>query len=206
MHILAARPSEGKSTMLLNWLVFLACYRETPALLFSLEMKGRALAGKIIAAEGQVDHTLLRRAKLGEADWRQVTETCAQLAGRPLYVDDSRGLTVDQLAVRARRAVRKHGVKVIGPGLSDLKESGALEEDADQVMFIYHPGGELKSGVKELIVRKNRLGPVGTALVWWEGEHQLFRSVGTHEAAEYREAQARGGRRGGRRVHRVHRV
>lgn len=59
------------------------------------------------------------------------------------------------------------------PVLADLRESGALEQDADQVIFLYRPEmyeqGEEFKGIMEWIVAKNRNGPTGTALLIFRG-------------------------------------
>jgi replicative DNA helicase len=66
------------------------------------------------------------------------------------------------------------------PQLSDLRDSGAIEQDADIVMFIHRkerPGGEGSDEDKaaELIISKHRNGPSGKVPLWFEGEHTLFR-------------------------------
>lgn len=69
------------------------------------------------------------------------------------------------------------------PNLSDLRESGAIEQDADIVMFVYRDGYYDKppqtSGASEIIVRKNRDGALGTAVLHFSGETTSFHDLRT---------------------------
>ena len=74
------------------------------------------------------------------------------------------------------------------PELSDLKESGGIEECADVVMFIWHPPrsdakvSRWGAGVKHLLIAKNRLGPmVGRLHMYWQPEFQRFRNATAYE-------------------------
>ena len=64
------------------------------------------------------------------------------------------------------------------PMLSDLRESGALEQDADEVIFLYrdeyYNENTEDKGVAECIVAKNRHGEVGTVKLQWVGQYQTF--------------------------------
>lgn len=67
------------------------------------------------------------------------------------------------------------------PMLADLRESGAVEQDADAVIFIYRddyydPNSD-KQGIAELILAKNRNGPLATIETQWSGEHTAFRDL-----------------------------
>jgi len=78
------------------------------------------------------------------------------------------------------------------PHLSDLRESGAIEQDADAVMFIYRPEFYLTSderrdprnadkiGLAEIIIAKQRNGPTGTVKLTWDGDLTRFRNMERH--------------------------
>jgi replicative DNA helicase len=70
------------------------------------------------------------------------------------------------------------------PQLSDLRESGAIEQDADIVMFLYNPEKyndvEIdEPGVCELIIAKHRNGETGTVKLRWQGENVTFKDYNT---------------------------
>lgn len=75
------------------------------------------------------------------------------------------------------RAVEKRGTPA--PVLSDLRESGQIEQDADQIIFVYRPevlNEANRPGEADLIVAKNRGGETGTAKVVWQGQYQRFQN------------------------------
>ena len=71
--------------------------------------------------------------------------------------------------------------------LSDLRESGAIEQDADIVMFLYREGyynsDSEEANTAECIIAKNRHGSTGTIKLQWLGQYTSFKSLDTrHEA------------------------
>lgn len=83
------------------------------------------------------------------------------------------------------RAVEQRGGK---PRLSDLRDSGSIEQDADVVMFIHREDKMNKDkeserpNIAEIMVEKHRNGPVGSAELYFDGKHVRFLNLDTHHA------------------------
>ena len=83
----------------------------------------------------------------------------------------------------------RQGVEGKTPQLSDLRESGAIEQDADIIMFIYRedyykPDTD-KKGISEIIVAKQRSGPTGTVELAWLGQYTLFANLAKDVDAQF---------------------
>ena len=68
------------------------------------------------------------------------------------------------------------------PKMADLRESGAIEQDADLVLFIYrdeyyNPDDDSNKGIAEIVIGKNRHGPTGTVSLLFKGEHLRFHDL-----------------------------
>ena len=117
--------------------------------------------------------TLMSSGKKTENRTQEVSEIsrtmklCAKELGVPV-------LLLSQLSRESEKGKRR-------PILSDLRESGAIEQDADIILFIHRPGDydktvQYKDKV-ELIVAKHRNGELGTAILRWVGEEVSFRDA-----------------------------
>ncbi|MFW6133745.1 MAG: replicative DNA helicase, partial [Planctomycetota bacterium] len=214
MVILAARPSMGKTSILLNMVEHAAVVDNRAVALFSLEMAQQQVAQRLLAAHARFDLRRLRRGMIGDEAWTHLQNSAGPLYEAPIFVDDSPMLTILELRAKARRLKSQHdiqaifldylqlmtyhgradsrqqqiseisrGVKALAreleipvivaaqlnrsptdrpthrPRMSDLRESGSLEQDADVVMLLhnedyYHKGedGYMPTNVTELIV------------------------------------------------------
>ena len=234
--ILAGRPSMGKTALGLCIAYSAALRHNIPVAIFSLEMSKEQLVQRILCAEARVDQHRLRTGNLEEDDWRMLHETKGKLAGIPIFIDDTPGITVRQVRAKSRLLKAEKGLGLIvidylqmmqgnrryenrqqeisdisrslkslakelnvpvlalaqlsrlverrdnkRPIMSDLRESGSLEQDADLIMFIYrdeyyNPDSE-KKGIAEIIISKHRNGPVGTVELGFFKEYTRFFSL-----------------------------
>jgi replicative DNA helicase len=246
--IVAARPSMGKTALVLNIAQYVALEREVPVAIFSLEMSKESLATRMLASEGLIDAQKLRSGRLSTDEYKRLSRAAGLLINAPIYIDDSAGLNLLELRSRARRVKVEHDVKLVvvdylqlvqgpsdsesrqqeisaisrslkilakelgvpvlalsqlsrapeqragehrRPQLSDLRDSGAIEQDADLVMFIYRQemyepafdeqgnprslaDGTPLEGLAELIVAKQRNGPTGTVKLFFHKQYTRF--------------------------------
>lgn len=86
--------------------------------------------------------------------------------------------------------LRRESEKGRRPALADLRESGSIEQDADQVLFLYREEyyannkedpTQVETGVSEVIVAKNRHGELGTVKLAWSGEFTQFTSLEVYQ-------------------------
>ena len=263
--ILAGRPSMGKTSLATNVAFNIArAYKkgitasgEEGAVdggvvgFFSLEMSAEQLATRILSEVAEIPSNQIRRGDFTESEFRRIVDAAKELEAAPLFIDDTPALPISQLAARARRLKRTHGLDALfvdylqlvrgtgrsenrvneiseitmglkaiakeldipvialsqlsrqvenredkRPQLSDLRESGSIEQDADVVMFVFReeyykerekPGDhelekmgiwqeemERLHGKAEVVIGKQRHGPIGTVELSFEGQFTRF--------------------------------
>ena len=222
---------------------------------FSLEMSAEQLATRIISEQTEIPSNLIRRGNISETDFERIRDYSTELQHLPLYVDETGGLSVAQLAARARRLKRQRGLDLLvidylqllqgstrrssenrvqeiteittklkalakelnvpilalsqlsrqvesrddkRPQLSDLRESGSIEQDADVVLFVFREEyyhvmkkplesskdfGDWQAkahevhGKAEVIIGKQRHGPTGTVELQFDAAVTRFSSL-----------------------------
>ncbi|MFD1955988.1 replicative DNA helicase [Paenibacillus thailandensis] len=244
-EVIAARPSMGKSAYIVNDMVRTARGGRAAAI-FSLEMTAEQLAERFVCVLGNLDHTKLRTGDLENSDWERWSYALDELDQLPIMIDDTPGMTLQDIRRKAKQLKKKHpsiviyidflqlvqpgrrfakehegvayvskGLKLLArmlqcpvvaisavgrsveqrqdkrPMMSDLRESGSIESDADIVIFLYRDDyynkESEKKGRVELILAKGR--NVGTGTV----EMLFDRRTGKFLDLDYSHHQAQGG-------------
>ncbi len=190
--LVAARPSMGKTSFVLNIAQHVGTSTDMTVGLFSLEMSKEQLFMRMLTAEARIDAHRFRSGFLSEKDYGRLSHALGTLAEARVFIDDTASIGVLEMRAKARRLKAEHGLHLLiidyiqlmqgrgrfesrqaelasisrslkglakelnvpivalsqlsrapetrsdhRPQLSDLRESGALEQDADVVMFIY---------------------------------------------------------------------
>lgn len=240
--IIAGRPAMGKTAFALSLAKNIAVDQQIPIGFFSLEMSKVQLVNRLISNVCEVEGKKILNGQLDNAEWERFDKNLARLEGKPIYMDDTPGMSIFELRTKARRMVREKQVKLImvdylqlmnangirfgnrqeevstisrslkglakeldvpvlalsqvnrllenregvegkRPQLSDLRESGAIEQDADMVIFVHRPEyyhlyqdekGNDMHGKAEIIIAKHRKGKTDTVVLNFEGKYTRF--------------------------------
>ena len=106
--IIAARPSMGKTTLVLNIAQNVALEQKRPVAVFSLEMPSQDIAMRMLATESRIDFGRLRTGNFSEDQWGPLIEGANRLTEAPILINDNRGLTVQSLRAEGRRLKGEH--------------------------------------------------------------------------------------------------
>lgn len=228
LMILAGRPGQGKTTLMISIARNMAIYFKKRVAIFSLEMGEDELWKKIISDLTDIQYARLNNKITDE--WSIIESAQRQLEGIDLFIDDSPSISIFDLRAKARRLKMKKDIEIIfidylqlmsgnkekgtreleissisrglkilskelnipivcisqlnrateqrpdkKPQLSDLRESGAIEQDADIVSFIYRPeyygftqdeNGDSTENRVDILIRKHRGGKTGDVTLW----------------------------------------
>jgi replicative DNA helicase len=238
--IVAARPSMGKTSYVLNIAQHCATQHDAPMTVgfFSLEMSKEQLFMRLLTSEARLDAHRLRSGFLSTDDYGKLVHAIGRLEQARIFIDDSASIGVLEMRAKARRLQAEHGLHLLiidyiqlmqgrgrfdnrqqelasisrslkglakelrcpvialsqlsrapearsdhRPQLSDLRESGALEQDADLVMFIFRPSVYEKDktpeteNLAEIIIAKQRNGPIGTVNLAFLNQYTRFENI-----------------------------
>jgi len=193
--ILASRPSFGKSSLSLDIARHIAIKEKVPVGIFSLEMSKDQIVDRLIASYANIDLWRLRTGHLsaeGENnDFNRINQAIGVLSEAPIFIDDAASCNVLQMRAMARRLLSRAVEQRTPPTprLSDLRESGALEQDADVVLFIHRPDRyreDAEKNIAEILIAKHRNGPIGMVKLYFDEQRVCFRTIEKYE----QEAQA----------------
>jgi len=258
--ILAGRPGMGKTSLATNIAYNVAADSGKIVAFFSLEMSAEQLATRIVSEQSGIPSTKMRRGQIDEVDYDQIVRVATDIQTMPFYIDEVGGLSIGQIAARARRLKRTTGLDLLvvdylqlatgttrrssenrvaevteitmrlkalakelsvpilalsqlsravesrdskRPQLTDLRESGSIEQDADIVLFVHRdeyyyalqkppeddPAAmtewlskrESVVGKAEVIIGKHRHGPTGTIELQFDSSVTRFANLAREE-------------------------
>lgn len=242
MIVIAARPSMGKTSLAMNIAEHVAIEAKLAVGVFSLEMTAESLVLRMLCSRSRVNLRNVREGFLAERDFPKLTGAAGKLAGSPLFIDDSSGLSILQLRAKARRMHQQYNIKLFvidylqllhstsrraenrqqeiadissgvkalakelnvpiivlsqlnrelereknrKPRMSDLRESGSIEQDADLVGLLYKPNAEDEEAASaapeeaaavNLLIAKQRNGPTGDVNLTFLRSYTRFESA-----------------------------
>ncbi|MEM9283488.1 MAG: replicative DNA helicase [Verrucomicrobiota bacterium] len=154
MIVIAARPSMGKTSFVMNIVENISIKKEnaTPVAVFSLEMSCDSLVQRLLCSRAKVQMQKLRGGFLGKSDFPKLMSVAGQLAEAPIWIDDTPGLTINELQAKARRLKAEQDIQLIAVDyLQLLKSPDAARRDGREKEVAEISGG-LKGIAKELNV------------------------------------------------------
>lgn len=245
LFVIAARPSMGKTSFMLNIVEHVVLDLKLPMMCFSCEMPSEQLVERLLYARSAISKQDLkaRQGKLNQDELKRFRSAITELKNSKLIIDDTAGISISELRAKARRQIRKHpdlaaigidylqlmrshtkqaqnsrereiaeisgGLKALAkelkipivvlaqlnrgpenrtgknkgtPMMSDLRESGAIEQDADMIGLLwrskyYAEDDEEREQVgndANLLLAKNRNGPTGDVPLTFHAEIMRF--------------------------------
>ncbi|KAI3473812.1 hypothetical protein Pfo_030891 [Paulownia fortunei] len=163
MIVFGARPAVGKTAFVLNIARNVAKNEQVPVVIFEMEMSATDIVGRLLAGEGSIDSNHLTTGQMTQEDWQALTLAMQSLAQMQIYMDDTAGLiesnntesrqqAVSEVSRSIKKLAKELSTPIIAlaqlsrgveqrtdkrPILSDLRDSGSIEQDADIVAFLY---------------------------------------------------------------------
>ena len=151
--ILAARPSMGKTALVLNLARNVATIAKEPVLIFSLEMSKEQLIDRVLSMQSGVKAWNLRTGNLSDNDFEQISHAMGVLGEAPIYIDDTPGITVSDLRTKARREAHRRPLGLIIVDYLQLMSGGSRFGGSDnRVQEISEISRGLKAIARELNV------------------------------------------------------
>lgn len=242
MVVVAARPSMGKTSLVMNIVenISMLAEEKKASAIFSLEMSSEQLVLRLMCSRAGVEMAKIRGGFLSaNRDFPRLMNVASELSNSPIFIDDTPGLSIMELRAKARRLKKAHDIQLIAidylqllkshskkaqdsrqievaeisggikaiakelnipvivlaqlnrnpesrgggkPKMGDLRESGAIEQDADVVGLLYREEyyadneeeREEAAGKAVLSIQKQRNGPTGDVKLVFRKEFMRF--------------------------------
>ncbi|HET9268573.1 MAG TPA: replicative DNA helicase, partial [Vicinamibacterales bacterium] len=111
--IVAARPSMGKTSLVLNIAQYVAAQPDLTVGFFSLEMSKESLFLRLLTSEAHIDSHRLMSGAIGQKDYGRIAHALETLSNMRLHIDDTAGIGVMEMRAKARRLKSEHGLHLL---------------------------------------------------------------------------------------------
>ena len=145
--IVAARPSMGKTSLVLNVVEHVGVVEKKPVVIFSLEMSAQQVAQNMLCSHARIDAHKLRMGFLDDKQWSDLSYGLGSLSEAPIFIDDTPGLTVLEVRAKARRLKAQYDIQLVAVDYLQLMESSREENRQQEISVISR---RLKSLAREL--------------------------------------------------------
>lgn len=145
--IIAARPGMGKTAMALQLAKYPAIENNKPVAVFSLEMTGLELVGRLASSESNISSTGINQHKINRAELQSMGASCSKLIDAPLFIDDTPGLTISQLRSKAKKMFYEHKIELI---IVDYLQKMKPDKKSTKEQEVSEISGGLKDLAREL--------------------------------------------------------
>ena len=216
--IIAARPSMGKTSLVLNITEHVGAHLKKPMLFFSMELSSQQISQNMLCSAARLDANLIRTGKLSDNDWSKLSLVRRELSESAIFIDDTPKLGFLEIRAKARQLKLQHDIQLIvidylqlievrmeengqqetsgitkdlkalarelnvpviavsqldrsvetrdghTPRMSDLQESGSVEQDADVIILLHREDyydSTKRPGEVDLDIAKQKNGPTG---------------------------------------------
>ncbi|MEC5128878.1 replicative DNA helicase [Verrucomicrobiales bacterium BCK34] len=152
MIVIAARPSMGKTSFAMNIIENISIRKDNPVAtaVFSLEMSCESLVQRVLCSRAKVQMQKLRGGFLSKTDFPKLMTVAGQLAEAPIWIDDTPGLTINELQAKARRLKQQHDIGLIAVDYLQLLKSPDTARKDGREKEVAEISGGLKGIAKEL--------------------------------------------------------
>lgn len=245
MFVVAARPSMGKTSLMMNIVEHVCIDQAKPSLVFSCEMSAFQIVQRLVFSRARFGLSQLTRGYTPtKAELTRIQRAALEVSSARMFIDDTPGISINEVRAKARRKKRDEGLEFIAidylqlmrsrtkqaensrereiaeisagikglakelqvpivilaqlnrgpetrsgknigvPRMSDLRESGSIEQDADMVGLLYRSAyyaedaeeKEAEAGKAELVLAKNRNGETGHIPLTFIADQMRFES------------------------------
>ena len=145
--IFAARPSMGKTSLVLNIVEHVGVVEKKPVVIFYLEMSAQQVAQNMLCSHARIDAHKLRMGFLDDKQWSDLSYGLGSLSEAPIFIDDTPGLTVLEVRAKARRLKAQYDIQLVAVDYLQLMESSRGENRQQEISIISRG---LKSLAREL--------------------------------------------------------